>query len=282
MMKQTVKQHHDLGVHRLGRNGCAFLLSALAMLFSTWGTVAAQGADWGSLKGRLVYAGDAGTPKAINVTKDEEFCGKHTLVDEQLVVAADGGLANVFVYLYLKRGKSVDVHPDYDKLAGKPVVLDNKGCRFEPHAITVYTKQPLEIRNSDEGIGHNTNAQALMRNPKFNDLISSDSPLIKNFKKSEAYPSPFACNVHPWMGAQVLIRENPYMAISGKDGSFEIKNIPAGKHEFLFWHEASGNMRELAVGGDQTSRRGRVMLTVPAGETLDLGEVKVAPSVLGK
>ena len=27
------------------------------------------------------------------------------------------------------------------------------------------------------------------------------------------------------------------MAASGEDGSFEIKNVPAGKHEFQFWHE---------------------------------------------
>ena len=255
---------------------CALLLTVSAM------AVSARGADWGSLTGRLVYDGDAGKPKAINVTKDVEFCGKHTLVDEQLVVGDDGGLANVFVYLYLKRGKSVDVHSDYDKVAEKPVVLDNKGCRFEPHALLVYTRQPLEIHNSDKGIGHNTNATALMKNPKFNDLISNDTPLIKNFKKSEAYPSPFACNVHPWMGAHVLIRENPYMAISGTDGSFEIKNIPAGKREFRFWHEADDNMGNLKVGSDKTNRKGLLKVTIPAGDTLDLGEIKVSPSVLGQ
>jgi len=280
MMKQPANtldgSNLHLVRHLLSIVVCSLLIAASGMSEPAWG------ADWGSFKGRLIYTGDAGKPKAINVTKDPEFCGKHTLVDEQLVVGDDGGLANAFIYLYLKRGKSVDVHPDYDKLAGKPVVLDNKGCRFEPHAITVYTVQPLEIRNSDQGLGHNTNAQALMKNAKFNDLISNDSPLTKNFKKSESYPSPFACNVHPWMGAQVLIRDNPYMAVTGKDGSFEIKNIPAGKHEFRFWHETSGNMRNLQAGGGKTSRKGLIKVTIPAGDTLDLGEIKVAPSVLGK
>ena len=73
MMKQTVKKHQDHEVDRLGRTGCALLFSALAMLFSSWATVAAQGVDWGSLKGRLVYTGDAGTPKAINEGKDIEI-----------------------------------------------------------------------------------------------------------------------------------------------------------------------------------------------------------------
>jgi hypothetical protein len=282
MMKQLANARRSVPQFPMGplvgSMACACLL---AVSFLTQG-LSVQGADWGSLQGRLVFTGKAGEPKAISVTKDVEYCSKHTLVDEELVVGDKGGLANVFVYLYLKRGKSVDVHADYDKLAGKHVVLDNKGCRFEPHAMTVYTKQPLEIRNSDAGIGHNTNAQALMKNSKFNDLISNDSPLVKNFTKSESYPSPFACNVHPWMGAQILIRDNPYMVVSGKDGSFEIKNIPVGKHEFRFWHEAKGNLRKLKVGSDETSRKGLIKVTIPAGDTLDLGEIQVAPSVLGK
>jgi len=276
MTQQSSNKHPVCKINFLGRAAWSLLVAVSVLALSV------RGADWGSLKGRLVYEGDAGKPKAINVTKDVEYCSKHKLVDEQLIVADDGGLANAFVYLYLRRGKSVDIHPDYDKDLDQPIVLDNKGCRFNPHALAVYTKHPLEIHNSDKGIGHNTNAQALMRNPKFNELISNDSPVIKKFKHSESYPTPFACNVHPWMGASVLIRENPYMAISAKDGNFEIKNIPAGKHEFTFWHETNGNMRGLSVGGEKTSRRGRVKLTIPAGKTLDLGEIKVAPSVLGK
>ncbi len=281
MKKQTDENRCAHGIHRLARLVGALLLILSSLFLSTWGSAAAQGAEWGSLKGRLVYAGKASKPKAINVTKDVEFCGKHTLVDEELVVADDGGLANVFVYLNLKRGKSVAVHPDYDQGVDQPVVLDNKGCRFEPHALTLYLKHPLEIHNSDEGIGHNTNA-TLLKNPKFNELVSNDAPLTKNFKKSESYPSPFACNVHPWMGAHVLIRDNPYMAISATDGSFEIKNIPAGKHAFRFWHEADGNMDKLKVGSEKTSRKGLLKITIPAGDTLDLGEIKVSPSVLGQ
>lgn len=252
------------------------ILLTLAMVAS------ATGADWGSLKGRLVFDGSPGDPAKINVNKDVEFCSKHNLVDETVDVGEKGGLTNVFIYLYIKKGKTVAVHPDLEKVGKEPIVLDNKGCRFEPHVLIVRTGQPLEIRNSDEGIGHNTNAQTLLRNPKFNEQVSNDSPIKKVFEKTEPYPAEVACNVHPWMKSFLLIRDNPYMAATGEDGSFEIKNLPAGKHEFIFWHEGKGNIRSLAVGGTKTSRKGRAKLEISAGETLDLGEVKVSAKVLGK
>ncbi len=42
------------------------------------------------------------------------------------------------------------------------------------------------------------------------------------------------------MNAYVLIRDNPYMAVSAADGSFEIANVSAGKRDLAFWHEGQG------------------------------------------
>ncbi len=241
----------------------------------------ATGADWGTLKGQFVFAGDAEQPAKINVNTDSAYCGKHSLVDETLVVGENGALSNVFVYLYLKKGKTVDIHPDLESVGTEPVVLDNKGCRFVPHALLLRTGQPFEIRNSDAGIAHNTNL-TLIKNSGFNQIVPNDAPLKKSFEKRESYASTVACNIHPWMRAHVLIRDNPYMAVSGSDGSFEIKNIPAGPHEFIFWHEAKGNMKKLSLGKSKTNNKGRAKLKIPATGTLDLGEIKVPPAVLGQ
>ncbi|MAT69454.1 MAG: hypothetical protein CMJ58_07995 [Planctomycetaceae bacterium] len=255
-------------------------MAIAAVAFAALADMPASAAEWGSIKGRFVFDGDV-KAEPISITKDKEYCGNHKLVDETVVTGEKNGLANMFVYLYLKRGDSVDVHPDYEKSASEPAVLDNNECRFEPHAMTLWTKQPLEIRNSDPGIGHNTNAMKLTANPSFNEIIPNDKPAVKNFEKSEPAPSPFACNIHPWMSAYVLIRDNPYMAASAKDGTFEIKNVPAGKHEFVVWHEGKGNVRNLKLGKEKTDRKGRVEFEIKAGETLDLGEVKVTEKDLG-
>lgn len=240
---------------------------------------AAHAQEWGTLKGRFVFDGDVPEAKDVNVTKDTEFCSKHDLKDEEVVVGEKKGLANTFVYLYLKRGAKATIHPDLEK-PGEPIVLDNKGCRFEPHVLLVRTGQKLKITNSDQGIGHNTNA-ALNQNPTFNETVSNASPIIKEFSKSESYPVGVSCNVHPWMKAHMLIRDNPYMAISAADGTFEIAKLPAGKHEFIIWHESVANMKKLTVGSaGKTNSRGRIKIEIPAGGELDLGEIKVKPADL--
>jgi hypothetical protein len=253
------------------------------LLIALFGNLVAQcanAADWGSLKGRLVFDGTPAKPKAIVAKVDTEFCSQQNLVEETLVVGEKGGLSNVFVYLYVKKGKSVDIHPDLAEPSEKPAVLSNKGCRFEPRALIVRTLQPLEVRNSDEGIGHNTKA-SFFANPGFNETVTSDRPLNKVFNKTESYPAEVACSIHPWMKAFVLIRDNPYMAVSDAKGNFEIKNIPAGKHQFSFWHEAKGNLRALPVGSTKTDRKGKAKLEIKAEDVLDLGEIKVSAPVLG-
>jgi hypothetical protein len=237
----------------------------------------ALGAEYGTIKGKFVFEGKSSANK-IAPTKDAEFCSKHELVEEKLVVN-DGALQNVFVFLSVPRGKKVEINPDIKP--GEPKVLDNKGCRFEPHAMTLWTEEELHVKNSDPGLGHNTNAQNLVANTGFNETVPNDKPIVKKFSKSEPIPTQVSCSVHPWMNAVVLIRDNPYMAVSAKDGSFEIKGVPAGKQDFVFWHEAKGNLRDLQVGKSKADRKGQVSIDVPAGETVDLGEIKVPAKILG-
>jgi hypothetical protein len=254
----------------------AFSMMAMAAVAA----VASQSfaVEYGSIKGRFIYKGEA-KAETIQPTKDPEVCGKHELKTEKIVVGDGGALQNVFVYLYPARGKKLDIHPDI-KPAAEAKVLDNNGCRFQPHAMTLWTQEKFEIRNSDP-IGHNTNAQALVVNPRFNEQVSADNPTVKTFSKSEPIPTAIACNIHPWMSAVVLIRDNPYMAVSGEDGTFTIENIPVGKHQFVFWHENKGNLRDLPVGKAKADRRGQVALEVTANKTLDLGDITVTPALLG-
>lgn len=239
----------------------------------------AHGADWGTVKGKFVYKG-AAKNDPITVTKDPEYCGKHNPVDETIMLGDDGALQNVFVYLYVERGKKAAIHPDY-KPSAEPRVLDNHFCRFEPHALTVWTEEEFEVRNNDQGLGHNTNFH-LPANGDFNLTVPNDAPIKRKFTKTESFPLGVTCNIHPWMHATVLVRDNPYMAVTGKDGAFEIKNVPAGNQEFVLWHEAKGYMRDLKVGSGKADRKGQIKVKVPAGGEVDLGTILVPPDILGK
>jgi hypothetical protein len=240
-------------------------------------TLNADAAGWGSLKGRFVLDGSAPTLPAVDASK-EPYCVEHHPIDQSVVVGDDGSLANVAVFLRLGRRDKVDAHPDYEATKNQPVVLDNNGCSFVPHVALVRTSQSLVIKNSDP-VGHNTKT-SLMKNANFNQTIPAGSEIPFKLGRAEALPLPVDCSIHPFMHGWLLVQDHPYMAVSAEDGTFEIKNIPAGKHEFQFWHEASGYMKNLKYHGGALNRQGRADLTIVDGQTLDLGEIKVSASML--
>lgn len=232
----------------------------------------AGAAEWGSLKGRFVVDGAPPTLPPLQVTKDK-FCIQTKPVNETVVIGENGGLANAVVYVFLGRRGKIDIHPDYEAQMSEPIELDNKGCAFHPHVLLIRTNQPFILKNSDP-VGHNTNTGA------FNEIIPSGEEREKEFTKSESLPSPVSCNIHPFMKGVLLVQDHPYMASSAEDGTFEIKNLPAGEFNFQFWHEAPGYLRDVNFNGGSTDRRGRAKLTIPAGGTLDLGDIKVPASSL--
>jgi plastocyanin len=231
---------------------------------------AVQAQQWGDLEGTFLFKGTPPTPDKITPTKDPEFCGKHTLFDEKLVVNKDNkGIQNVVVYL--ADTAKPKIHPDYEKDAKAEVQIDNENCRFTPHALGVRVGQTLVIGNKDP-VGHNTKADFFTNTP-FNDLIPAGSSVKKTFTKAEGNPSPVSCSIHPWMNANLLIREDPYFAISDKDGKFTIKNLPTGEHTFVVWNTKFISAPTVD-GKAATWARGRVKINIKSG-TNSLGKVEV-------
>jgi hypothetical protein len=44
------------------------------------------------------------------------------------------------------------------------------------------------------------------------------------------------CDQHEFMQSFFLPVTNPYYAVVKDDGTFEIENVPVGKHKLLAWH----------------------------------------------
>jgi hypothetical protein len=235
--------------------------------------VAPAQAQWVTLKGKFKV--DAAPPPAAELTcnKDPATCCAKKLIDPSLVVSKDLDLSNVFIYV---RTKDVKYDPSLEKDL-KPLTLDNKDCMFVPHAAVLWTKQKLVLKNSDN-VGHNTNYTSPAQG--FNVLIGANATVEKDLTMAENLPKPVSCNIHPWMQAQLLVRDNPYFAVSAEDGTFVIKNLPKGtKLEYVFWHEKPGNLGGLKFdGGETDAKTGRFSLTLDADK--DLGTITVPTAKL--
>lgn len=252
-----------------------------AMLASSAGGNAAaevlEPTGWATITGKFVYGGGSapvGSPVAI--TADATTCGAFNLRDESLVVnPANMGLANVFVYLRTKGFG--DPHPSYTP--GEEVILANKGCRFEPHAMGIWMQNTLVVTNEDP-VAHNTDCSAAGDpSGSFNQVIAALGNISNiNFTRSQARPANVKCSIHPWMAAKVLPRENPYFATTDVDGNFRIENVPAGiELDFQVYHEVAGNLN-----ADSSWTNGRFKVTLENDQTLDMGTITVSPAMVGR
>jgi hypothetical protein len=219
---------------------------------------------WATLTGTFELDGVAPKPTPIIATKDQEVCAVHPLFDESVEVSPSGGLANMAIWL---RTPKVPINPKYDGQADREVVLDNKNCRFEPHVSLMRTSDKLVIKNSDP-VGHNSKLDPT-KNPPSNALIPAGVSVESRLPQEETSPVKVGCSIHPWMGAWIVVRGDPYAAVSDKDGHFTLSDLPAGKElEFQLWQEKAGFPKDVEVSGEKikVDGKGRFKLKLEPGE----------------
>jgi hypothetical protein len=250
-------------------------LASTAAVAAGGGEAAVIGTGWAALKGRFVFGGDAGQPKALVVDKDTEVCGKSAkLFDRSLRVDASGkGLSDVVVFAR-KSSRVKNPVPD------TPQVFDQKNCEFLTPVFAARVGQPIEVRNSDP-VGHNTNIDGT----SFNQLIPAGQGTTYKPDTEMGAPKAVTCNIHPWMKAYVIFRKDGYVAVSAPDGSFEIADLPAGEPlEFQVWHarsSGSGGGVVLERPDLKWNPKGRFVITLQADETKDLGTLEVPAGSIG-
>lgn len=216
----------------------------------------------GTLKGRVVYIGNYAPLAPLfakgGAAKDPSVCGAEAIPNESILVN-DGGLANTFIYLdKIPKGAVIPA-------VGDPILFDQKVCVFTPHAMVVRVKQTMKILNAD-GAAHNTHTYP-KKNTAFNSVVQPNDRNGVDLTYGQAEKEPFTvgCDIHSWMTAYHLPLDHPFGAVSAADGTFEIKDLPAGKHEFKVWHEA-GKMVEKAFVVTIKPGDNEVTINVPASK----------------
>ena len=174
---------------------------------------------------------DGAAPKAAKIDMSQDPACKGTNMAEN-VVAANGDLANVFVYVKEGLGnRTFDVPKD-------AITLDQSGCKYHPHVMGVMAGQTVKIVNSDPTT-HNIHPTP-KDNREWNESQPPQAaPLEKTFAREEIM-LPVKCNQHPWMRMFVNVTKSPFYAVTGPDGKFEIKGLPPGDYTIAFVQEKLG------------------------------------------
>jgi plastocyanin len=140
--------------------------------------------------------------------------------------AKDSG--NAVVYVDKIQGKTFPAPKEHAR-------MDQKNLMFVPHVLPVVVGTTVDFINSDDVL-HNVFSPDKCAD-KFN-LGSWPKGQSKSYTfKEPGCAATLLCNVHPEMEGYVLVVETPYFAVTAKDGSYTIKDVPAGKYTLKIWHE---------------------------------------------
>ena len=112
--------------------------------------------------------------------------------------------------------------------------VDQLNLTYVPHVIAVQKGTTLDFPNSDM-VRHNVFSPPDCCK-QFN-LGTYDVGVVKHVTFDEVCDVPLLCNVHAEMSAFIVVLENPYFSVTGRDGVFKIDNVPAGTYKLNAWHE---------------------------------------------
>ena len=200
----------------------------------------AQAANTGTIKGHIHLMGKLPGNPVIRMGMDP-MCAKASagkrVLQEYVVAAIDGSLANVFVRLQ----GNVPQTP----VSTQPVTVDQKGCVFYPRIIGVRVGQVLQVKNSDAFLH---NAHGLSGKDNSFNVGQPTAGNVYNWKaKNEEIMLHLKCDIHSWMNAYVAVVTNPYFAVSDTMGTFTIDKVPPGTYTLQAWHEQFGALTKTVT-----------------------------------
>jgi plastocyanin len=114
-------------------------------------------------------------------------------------------------------------------------VMNQKDMTFIPHVLPVLAGTTVDFQNNDDVLHNVFSPDKCADN--FN-LGTWPKGQVRSYTfKNPGCRATLLCKVHPEMEGYVVVLETPYFAVSNKDGSYTIKNVPAGTYKINIWHE---------------------------------------------
>ncbi len=200
--------------------------------------------DGGTLSGRVALSGETPRIRAYHLinSPNVEFCtrisdGKGHRLLRDFTVSKSGGLQDTVVALKkVKKGKPFDP-------AMQVFHIDR--CHSDKYVIGIKSGDDILVENTDP-ITHEVvtyESAGKYVNQLSNKTVLPKSSQVRNaFVRHDVDEFLIKCNLHPFLQTHAFLVDNPYYAITDKDGNFTIADIPPGTYEVVAWHPYIDNL----------------------------------------
>ena len=146
--------------------------------------------------------------------------------------------------------------PGEQKPPAKPAVMDQKKLVFVPHVLVVVKGTVVEFKNGDPLL-HNVFWQASDDGAiPANNLGTWGQGTTEKYTFNKEGHVVLLCNIHAEMEGHILVVQNPFFSVVGKDGKYEIKDVPAGSYTLKTFYPQPRKLRSKSIP-----------VTVAAGQT---------------
>ena len=212
----------------------------------------------GSITGKVTYSGKPEDKEFLfSKFPNPKFCPKNPntkLVKGEkrilpMIEGKDSGLKGAVVAV-----TDIEDKAFVDSYKGTDVVAEF--CEFQPFTGVVVKQKNFHVENHDSDPDDPKSVKGVLHNPHSFEVLGPSSTTVFNIglaEKGSKLDKPVVlrkdkqgsmfrlqCDQHEFMQSFFLPVSNPHYAVANEDGSFEIKDVPAGKHKLVVWHPGSG------------------------------------------
>lgn len=236
----------------------------------------------GTIAGKVTFAGKADQKEFLfSKFPNPKFCLKNPHKDlmdgdkrflKVIEVAKDGGLKGAVVAV-----RDIEDQAFVDGYKGTDIVAEF--CEFMPLTGVVVAQKSFRVENHDadpddpgpkgdfpgkKGVLHNPHSffvKGASSSTDFNIALAEKGSKLEKpakFKGGQEKTGTtyrLQCDQHEFMQGFFLPVWNPHYAVVKDDGTFEIKDVPAGKHKIIAWHPKAGQVEmevDVTEGGTAT------------------------------
>jgi hypothetical protein len=230
----------------------------------------------GTITGKVTFAGKSEQKEFLfSKFPNPKFCPKipkKELMDgdkrflKTIEVGKDGGLKGAVVSV-----TDIEDKAFVDGYKGTEVVAEF--CEFQPFTGVVVAQKSFRVENHDADPDDPKSVKGVLHNPHsffvkgstsstdFNIGLAEkgaklDKPVkFKGGQEKTGSTYRLQCDQHEFMQGFFLPVWNPYHTVVKDDGTFEIKDVPPGKHKVIAWHPFAGKFEaevEVTEGGTAT------------------------------